>query len=57
MIKRTVFNWNYRIMNISPLVKELKLQAYWNQVDHLMNDSLRVSSTPSMMVNRLLHAD
>ena len=37
-------NWNYRIKNISPMLQDLKLQAYWNQVDHLMNDSLRTSS-------------
>lgn len=37
-------NWSYRKENISPLVKELKLEAYWDKVDHLMDDSLRFSS-------------
>jgi len=37
-------NWRYKLEKISPLVKELKLQAYWDKVDHLMDDSLRVSS-------------
>ncbi len=37
-------NWTYRIEKVSPLVRELKLQAYWNRVSHLMNDSLRQSS-------------
>ena len=45
-------NWNYRITDLSPLVKELKLQAYWNQVDHLMDDSLRATSNPSASVTR-----
>jgi len=37
-------NWSYRIEKISPLVEELKLQAYWDKVNHLMDDRLRVSS-------------
>lgn len=37
-------NWSYQREDISPLVKELKLQAYWDKVDHLMDDRLRVSS-------------
>ncbi|MDD2273136.1 MAG: TonB-dependent receptor [Desulfuromonadaceae bacterium] len=45
-------NWTYRIRNISSLVKDLKLQAYWDTVDHLMDDSSRVSSTPSVNVTR-----
>jgi len=40
-------NWEYRIENVSPLVRELKVQAYWNSVKHLMNDSLRESSNPN----------
>jgi iron complex outermembrane receptor protein len=35
-------------------LEELNFQAWWNQVDHLMNDRFRVSSTPSMMVTRAL---
>jgi len=37
-------NWTYRIQKISPLVQDLKLQAYWNKVDHLMDDRYRFSS-------------
>lgn len=45
-------NWTYRKANLTPLVKELKLQAYWDQVEHLMTDSLRASSLPSAVVTR-----
>jgi iron complex outermembrane receptor protein len=45
-------NWNYRIREISPALKALQLQVYWDQVDHLMNDSFRISSTPTAMVKR-----
>lgn len=45
-------NWTYRIRNISSLVKDLKLQVYGDTVDHLMDDSSRVSSTPSVSVTR-----
>jgi iron complex outermembrane receptor protein len=45
-------NWTYRIKNISPLLQDLKLQAYWDNVRHLMDDRYRVSSTPSTAVNR-----
>lgn len=34
------------------VVDEINFQIWWNTVDHLMNDKLRVSSTPSMMVTR-----
>lgn len=34
------------------VLKEINLQAWWNKVDHLMNDNFRVSSSPSMMVTR-----
>ncbi len=37
-------NWIYRAQNLDGLLEEVKLQAYWNQVDHLMDDSLRQSS-------------
>ncbi|MGE5311001.1 MAG: TonB-dependent receptor plug domain-containing protein, partial [Nitrospirota bacterium] len=39
-----LLNWIYRIEGVSPGVKELKLQAYWDWVDHRMDDELRVSS-------------
>jgi iron complex outermembrane recepter protein len=37
-------NWTYRIEKVSPVVKEIKLQAYWDRVRHLMDDRERVSS-------------
>jgi len=46
-------NWSYRIEKVSPVVKEVNLQAYWNQVKHLMDDRLRASSTPSATVTRI----
>ncbi|WP_183361837.1 TonB-dependent receptor domain-containing protein [Geomonas limicola] len=39
-----LLNWNYRIEKVSPLVRELKLQAYWDKVNHLMDDRERASS-------------
>ncbi|MFZ3209149.1 MAG: TonB-dependent receptor [Geobacteraceae bacterium] len=45
-------NWTYGIRKLSPLVTDLKLQAYWDRVKHLMDDRWRVSSNPSMMVTR-----
>ncbi|WP_318556849.1 TonB-dependent receptor domain-containing protein [Geobacter anodireducens] len=40
------FNWSYRIEKLSPLVSEVKLQAYWNRVKHLMDDRYRETSNP-----------
>jgi iron complex outermembrane receptor protein len=45
--KTHLLNWNYRIEKISPLVKEVRLQAYWDRVSHLMDDRLRFSSNSS----------
>jgi len=45
-------NWTYRIQKISPLLQDLKLQVYWDKVDHLMDDSFRSTSTPSASVTR-----
>jgi iron complex outermembrane receptor protein len=45
-------NWIYRIQKISPLLQDLKLQVYWDKVDHLMDDSFRYTSTPSVNVTR-----
>jgi iron complex outermembrane receptor protein len=39
-------NWTYRIQKISPALQDLKLQVYWDTVDHLMDDRLRDSSNP-----------
>ncbi|MBJ6725079.1 TonB-dependent receptor [Geomonas sp. Red875] len=40
-------NWNYRVREVSPLVRELYLQGYWDRVRHLMDDRLRASSQTS----------
>ena len=37
-------NWNYRIEKVSPLVREIKIQAYYDKVDHGMDDRYRQSS-------------
>jgi len=39
-----MLNWSYRIDKVSHLVREIKLQAYWDKVTHLMDDRLRQSS-------------
>lgn len=39
-----ILNWSYRIDKVSPLVREIKVQAYWDKVTHLMDDRLRQSS-------------
>lgn len=46
------FNWTTTLKELSPAVNSLTLQVWHNRVDHLMDDTLRVSSTPSMMVTR-----
>jgi iron complex outermembrane receptor protein len=45
-------NWTYELKDLSSMVNELKLQVYWDKVSHLMDDSLRVSSTPTATVTR-----
>jgi len=45
-------NLTYTQENLTPLLNQLKVQAYWNQVEHLMDDSLRNSSLPTMMITR-----
>jgi iron complex outermembrane receptor protein len=37
-------NWTYRIEKVSPLVREIKLQSYWDKVRHLMDDRERFSA-------------
>jgi iron complex outermembrane receptor protein len=37
-------DWTYRVEKVSPLVSGIKLQAYWDDVDHLMDNRLRQSS-------------
>ncbi len=41
-------DWTYRINDLSPLVRTLGVQAYWNQIAHVMDDSLRASSVGKM---------
>ncbi len=45
-------NWTYRIQKISPALQDLKLQLYWDSVKHLMDDSSRFTSSPSVSVTR-----
>ena len=40
-------NWTYRIQKISPLLQDLKLQVYWDTVEHLMDDHFRFTSQTS----------
>ncbi|ACD95195.1 TonB-dependent receptor domain-containing protein [Trichlorobacter lovleyi] len=40
-------NWSYRIQNLSALLQDLKLQVYWDRVEHLMDDRSRFSSSTS----------
>ncbi len=50
--KTTIVNWDYKIMKVSERVRKLKFQAYWDKVEHVMDDSLRESSRPGGMVTR-----
>jgi iron complex outermembrane recepter protein len=45
--KTHLLNWTYKIDKVSPLVREIRLQAYWDRVSHLMDDRLRASSLTS----------
>ncbi|MGE5800390.1 MAG: TonB-dependent receptor plug domain-containing protein, partial [Syntrophaceae bacterium] len=36
-------NWDYRIEKVSPLIREIKLQAYYDKVEHGMDDRYRQS--------------
>ncbi|WP_233189315.1 TonB-dependent receptor [Geothermobacter hydrogeniphilus] len=45
-------NWTTRLHNLSETLSALSFQAWFNTVDHRMDDSLRESSRPSMMVTR-----
>ena len=42
--KTSIVNWTYNFAKVSPSVSNLKFQVYWDKVDHLMDDTLRVSS-------------
>lgn len=45
-------NWTTRLDNLSDRLVRLNFQLWFNTVDHLMDDTLRESSRPSMMVTR-----
>jgi len=45
-------NWTMTVDQPSELLDEIKLQAYWTGVDHLMHDEFRESSRPTMMITR-----
>jgi len=47
-----ILNWTYKVEKISDIVKELELQAYWDKVSHVMDDSLRESSRPTAKITR-----
>lgn len=42
--RTNLLNWDYRIEKVSPIVRELRFQAYWDKVTHLMDDRERFSS-------------
>ncbi len=39
-------NWSHRLQKVSTLLQDLKMQIYWDKVEHLMDDRLRDSSNP-----------
>lgn len=45
-------NWTTTLDDPTPALSKLLLQLWYNQVDHVMDDTLRASSLPSMMVTR-----
>jgi len=47
-----ILNWTYKLEKVSDVVKDLELQAYWDKVSHLMDDSLRESSRPTAIITR-----
>lgn len=46
------FDLTSTLKDVAPGIGKLRLQAWYNQVDHVMDDTLRASSLPSMMVTR-----
>ncbi|MFA6318751.1 MAG: TonB-dependent receptor [Elusimicrobiota bacterium] len=45
-------NWTFELKDAFSLLDSLKVQAYWDQVDHLMDDNLRESSRPTAVITR-----
>lgn len=48
-----ILNWTYKVEKISNLVKDVELQAYWDKVNHVMDDRFRESSRPTAKITRL----
>jgi len=46
------FSWTTTLKNLTPVLTKLYLQAWYNQIEHLMDDTLRMSSMPSMIITR-----
>lgn len=47
-----ILNWKYTIEKISDVFTNLDLQAYWDKVNHVMDDQLRESSRPTAKITR-----
>jgi iron complex outermembrane recepter protein len=47
-----ILNWSYKIEKVSAVVTDLELQAYWDKVDHRMDDRFRESSRPTAKITR-----
>ncbi len=45
-------DWMTTIVDPTSTIAKVSFQAWYNQVDHLMDDTARMSSMPSMMVTR-----
>ncbi len=45
-------NWMTTLEDPTPTISKIFFQAWYNQVDHLMDDTQRMSSMPNMMVTR-----
>ncbi len=39
-----MLNWTYNVERVTPLVSGIKIQAYWDDVAHLMDNRFRESS-------------
>jgi iron complex outermembrane receptor protein len=46
------FNLTSTLKDLAPLLSALRFQVWYNQVEHLMDDTLRASSLPSATVTR-----
>ncbi len=48
-----ILNWTYKVEKISDMVKNMELQAYWDKVNHVMDDRYRESSRPTAKITRM----